>query len=59
MHVQFLLCHPGLRARDPLGGLFENVSALMKYIGIETRIGELQGTVILHTATILRKVLEV
>ena len=54
----FQLCL-GLVARHPLGGLFENVLVLIKDIGIETRIGELQETVIQHTARILRKVLEI
>ena len=36
-----------------------NEGQRMTDIGIETRIGELQKTVIVHTARILRKVLEV
>ena len=42
-----------------LGTTPKTLQKRMKDIGIETRIGELQKTVILHTARILRKVLEV
>ena len=42
-----------------LGTTPKTLQKRMKDIGIETRIDELQKTVILHTARILRKVLEV
>ena len=42
-----------------LGTTPKTLQKRMKDIGIETRIGELQKTVILHTGRILRKVLEV
>ena len=42
-----------------LGTTPKTLQKRMKDIGIETRIGELQKTVIMHTARILRKVLEV
>ena len=42
-----------------LGTTPKTLQKRMKDIGIETRTGELQKAVILHTARILRKVLEV
>ena len=44
---------------EALGTTPKTLQKRMKDIGIETRIAELQKTVILHTARILRKVLEV
>ena len=42
-----------------LGTTPKTLQKRMKGIGIETKIGELQKTVIIHTVRILRKFLEV
>ena len=42
-----------------LGSLAKALKKRLKNIGIETKITELQKTVLIHTTRILRKVLEV